>query len=96
MTVEEFQAEHGCKVPSDVTLHELIDESGKSVKGLLLKDPAKPWRHVELQRCMAMSLQRGIAQSSQMLRPQQNRDLFKMLVADDVFQESQALLEPLG
>ena len=95
LTCDEFEAMNECKIPSDVTLHELTDEAGRVTKGLLLKDPQNPHRRVELQRVVALQLERGIASSSQMLRPQQNKDLFKMLVADDVSKNRKGFTNPL-
>eukprot|EP00971_Amphidinium_carterae_P352640 6492685-Amphidinium_carterae.4 len=80
--MDEFTKRYGTKIPPEQELAEIVNERGQLEKGLIMEDSS--YRKVELMRTTTLTLARDMATPQQMLRPGQNKELFKMLVSDEV------------
>eukprot|EP00971_Amphidinium_carterae_P216078 4288988-Amphidinium_carterae.2 len=85
---EEFAKAHGVKLPPEQDLAEIVNEKGQMEKGIIMED--KSYRKIELLRTTTLTLARDMATPQQMLRPGQNKELFKMLVGEELNKMNQS------
>ena len=81
-SIEEFKAEFGC-LPDSIGMetHDWHDERGEMMKLVFLQDPSEPHRRVRIQNKAGLLLQKQISGAEGQLRPRQNADLLKAIMA---------------
>ena len=82
ITSGEFETKYKCKIHEVPGLewHHLIDETGKAVKALIVEHPLESFRTFTFKTRSAFELDSSVAQSADMLRRFQNRDLMQELL----------------
>ena len=74
-----LEKQNSVRIPAEY-LREVIDESGKSIKGVIVPNPEKPWRELVVSRTSLLSRSKAIGTGE--LRPNQNRELAQVLHKD--------------
>ena len=74
-----LEKQNSVRIPAEY-VREVIDETGKSIKGVILPNPDKPWRELVVSRTSSLSRSKMIGSGE--LRPNQNRELAQLLHKD--------------
>ena len=93
---EKFKTKASRYAATELVIDELQDENGAVMKGIMLQDTSSPYRRVTVESEVGKRLSKGLASSSEMLRPNQHSDLMKYLVQEDVKGRNKSLKHPMS
>ena len=82
VTVSEFEAKYKCKASifPHLPWQSLIDETGNSVRALLVDHPTEPWRTVRFRTLTGLRLDKTVSSPEEMLRANQSQQLMQQLL----------------